>query len=92
MKMTLILVIKSHVLAGDLKLVRRNTNPNLFSYRYYAISKGIGLEFKPRNLNQEVIRTRSSNIFLSLRRSLQLMYIGFLGETYPKILLTLLFR
>ena len=55
--------------AGDLKLVRRNTNPNLFSYRSYAISKGIGLEFKPRNLNQEVIRTRSSNIFLSLRRS-----------------------
>ena len=54
---------------GDLKLVRRNTNPNLFSYRSYAISKGIGLEFKPRNLNQEVIKARTSNIFLSLRRS-----------------------
>ena len=55
--------------SGDLRLVRRNTNPNLFSYRSYAISKGIGLEFKPRNLNQEVIRTRSSNVFLSFRRA-----------------------
>ena len=54
---------------GDLKAVRRNTNPNLFSYRFYAISKGIGLEFKPEKLNPEITRLRSRNIFLSLRRN-----------------------
>ena len=54
--------------AGDLRLIKRNTNPNLFSYRFYAISKGISLEFKPKKLNAEVTRKRSANIFLSLRR------------------------
>lgn len=53
---------------GDLKLVNTNTNPNLFSYRLYAISKGVGLEFKPRKLNPEVSRLKSSDIFLGLRR------------------------
>lgn len=54
---------------GDLRLVNTNTNPNLFSYRKYAISRGVGLEFKAENLNQEITRERSKNIFLSLRRN-----------------------
>ena len=54
---------------GDLRLVNTNTNPNLFSYRKYAISKGIGLEFKAENLDQEITRQRSKNIFLALRRN-----------------------
>lgn len=54
---------------GDLRLVNTNTNPNLFSYRKYAISRGVGLEFKAENLDQETTRERSKNIFLSLRRN-----------------------
>lgn len=54
---------------GDLRLVNTNTNPNLFSYRKYAISRGVGLEFKAENLSQEITRERSKNIFLSLRRN-----------------------
>lgn len=54
---------------GDLRLVNTNTNPNLFSYRSYAISRGVGLEFKADNLDQEITRQRSKNIFLSFRRS-----------------------
>lgn len=53
---------------GDLRLVNTNTNPNLFSYRSYAISKGVGLEFKTDNLDQEITRQRSKNIFLAIRR------------------------
>lgn len=54
---------------GNLRLVNTNTNPNLFSYRFYAISKGVGLEFKVKDLNPEVTRLRSNNIFLKLRRT-----------------------
>lgn len=54
---------------GDLRLVNTNTNPNLFSYRFYAISKGVGLEFKAKDLNPELTRLRSNNIFLKLRRT-----------------------
>lgn len=54
---------------GDLRLVNTNTNPNLFSYRKYAISKGVGLEFKAENSNQEITRQRSKNILLALRRN-----------------------
>lgn len=54
---------------GDLRLVNTNTNPNLFSYRKYAISKGVGLEFKAENSNQEITRQRSKNIFLAIRRN-----------------------
>lgn len=54
---------------GDLRLVNTNTNPNLFSYRKYAISRGIGLEFKAENIDQEIIRQRSKNILLALRRN-----------------------
>ena len=54
---------------GDLRLVNTNTNPNLFSYRFYAISKGVGLEFKSKDLNPELTRLRSNNIFLKLRRT-----------------------
>lgn len=53
---------------GDLKLVNRNTNPNLFSYRFYAISKGIGTEFKAKEIKPEITREKSNNIFLTLRR------------------------
>ncbi len=52
---------------GDLRLVNTNTNPNLFSYRKYAISKGVGLEFKSKDLDHEITRQRSKNIFLSIR-------------------------
>lgn len=54
---------------GDLRLVNTNTNPNLFSYRKYAISRGVGLEFKAENIDQKTTRERSKNIFLSLRRN-----------------------
>lgn len=53
---------------GDLKLVNRNTNPNLFSYRFYAISKGIGLEFKAKSLSENNRTTRSNNLLLSFKR------------------------
>ena len=54
---------------GDLRLVNTNTNPNLFSYRSYAISRGVGIEFKADNLDQELTIEKSNNIFLSLRRN-----------------------
>ena len=66
---------------GDLRLVNTNTNPNLFSYRKYAISRGVGLEFKAENLDQETTRERSKNIFLSLRRNFT-NYINRIFEEY----------
>ncbi|WP_363310562.1 DNA internalization-related competence protein ComEC/Rec2 [uncultured Anaerococcus sp.] len=57
--------VKSH---GDLKLISQNTNPNLFSYRAFAISKEVGLEFKPAKTNEGRNNSRSRNILLGLRR------------------------
>lgn len=55
-------------LEGELKLINRNTNPNLFNFRSYAISKNVSLEFKPKNLHQEILRSQSKNIFLKIRK------------------------
>ena len=55
-------------LEGELKLINRSTNPNLFNFRSYAISKNVSLEFKPKNLHQEILRSQSENIFLKIRK------------------------
>lgn len=55
---------QKYLIDGEINLANKNTNPNLFNYRNYLISKGIGLNIKITKIYKE---GRSSSILLKLR-------------------------
>lgn len=55
---------QKYLIDGETTLANKNTNPNLFNYRNYLISKGIGSNIKIKRIYKE---GRSSSILLHLR-------------------------
>lgn len=55
---------QKYLIDGEITLANKNTNPNLFNYRNYLISKGIGSNIKIKRIYKE---GRSSSILLNLR-------------------------
>ena len=55
---------QKYLIDGEIALANKNTNPNLFNYRNYLISKGIGSNIKIKRIYKE---GRSSSILLNLR-------------------------
>ncbi|MFO3715821.1 DNA internalization-related competence protein ComEC/Rec2 [Anaerococcus cruorum] len=55
---------QKYLIDGEITLANKNTNPNLFNYRNYLISKSIGSNIKIKRIYKE---GRSSSILLNLR-------------------------
>lgn len=55
---------QKYLIDGETTLANKNTNPNIFNYRNYLISKGIGSNIKIKRIYKE---GRSSSILLHLR-------------------------
>lgn len=55
---------QSYLIDGDISLANKNTNPNLFNYRNYLISKGIASNIK---INKIYKNSESSSLLLKSR-------------------------
>lgn len=53
---------------ADISLINKNTNPNLFNFRNYSLSRGLVSELKLKDFEEKEKRNISHNPFLSLRR------------------------
>lgn len=61
------------LLSGESHLANKNSNPNLFNFRNYLLSKGIKYELTPLSLKKY---GRSSSIFLRFRNNFRKRVIG----------------
>lgn len=66
-----------YLIDGQISIPNKNTNPNLFNYRNYLISKGITSNIKIQNIRKSA---KSSSFFLKLRKNFY-MYIHNLFES-----------
>ena len=55
-----------YLIEGEVSLANKNTNPNLFNYRNYLISKGIASNIKLESIKKSA---KSNSVFLNFRKN-----------------------